>query len=61
VKRRTAHELYVKVAHAQGAGGRFPDSGKGLGKEIVERFTVLVAGPEPVRFFTQLSIGESFE
>jgi hypothetical protein len=61
VERCAAHELNVKVAHAQGSGGRFPDRGKGLGEEIVERFAVLVAGPEPIRFFTQFSIGESFE
>ncbi len=45
----------------EGAGGRFADSGEGLGQEVVQLFAVDVPGAEPVGLFTQFGVREGLE
>jgi hypothetical protein len=61
VKSRTAHELYVKVPHAEGASRCLTDGSEGLGKQVVERLTVGVSLSQFDCFVSQLVVAELLE
>ena len=54
-----ADELSVEVAHAERALRCFPDNGKSLGQEIVERFVALEPLLELVGLGPQLRVGQA--
>ena len=58
VQDHPAHELHVEVAHAHRAPGRLPDSGEGLGQEVVDLRAVGQALPELVSPRAELGVGE---
>ena len=61
VQCRTAHDLHVEVALAQGPGRRLAHSGERLRQQPVERLAVRDALPERVRLCPQLRVREFLE
>jgi hypothetical protein len=43
VECRAAHDLYVEMAHSEGAPGGLAHRGEGFGQQVVEAFAVGVA------------------
>ena len=61
VQRRSAHDLDVEVALAEGALGRLPHRGERLRQDVVEGLTVGQALAEDVGLAAQLGVGELLE
>ena len=58
MQRKAAHELYVIVAHAEGAHRCFTHRREHFYEQVVEARSVLDPGPKLPRFTLQLIVGE---
>ena len=61
VEHDAADQLAVEVSHAEHSAGRFANSGKCFGKNVVKRFSVRKSFLEYIRFTAKFFVGKRLE